>query len=323
MRGVVVLALGLVIWGWSAGSIAIAPAPPAALPNARTSVQRPADGAFVDRAAVHHAPAFDPTAFDRALARLPRDPEPMPGVQALIVPHHWLAGDLIATGLRDLAASGRVNRVVLISPDHPQAGRTPVTTSGLAWRTAFGDLAADVPAVDRLVRSGLATRDPALIEREHGIAGLVPAVAYFLPHVRLIPLAVRNDLRPAEIRALADQLARLAEDERTVIVLSADFSHGLTPEEARRMDGETLGALSDLDADRVIRFGPEHLDACGAMAAVMLALRHLGATAFVLRANSDASAMPGYGGGPVTSYFVGFYRAPDGSIMGAGRRSNR
>jgi AmmeMemoRadiSam system protein B len=258
--------------------------------------------------AVHQAPSFDPHAFARALARLPRNPEPMPGVRALILPHHWLAGDLIAAGLRDLAASGRVGRVVLLAPDHPHAGRTPVTTSDRAWRTAFGDLAADTSAVDRLVRTGLVARDPALIEREHGIAGLVPAVAHFLPGARLIPLAVRNDLRPAEIRALADQLARLAEDERTVILLSADFSHDLTAEEARRMDGESLGALRDIDADRVIRFGPEHLDARGATAAVMLALRRLGATTFVLRANSDASAMPGYGGGPVTSYVLGYYR---------------
>ncbi len=260
-------------------------------------------------APAHPAAAFDARAFDRALARLPRESKPMPGVRAVILPHHWLAGELIVAGLRDLAASGRFDRVILMAPDHLHAGQGPVTTSDSPWRTSFGEMTADVSAVDRLVRSGLARRDPGLVDREHGVAGLVPAVVHYLPGARIVPLAVRNDLRPAALRALADELARLAADERTVIVLSADLSHGLESAAARRKDRETLEALAALGVERLRGFGPEHLDARGAGAALMQAMRRLGAVDFVLRANSDASAMPGYTGGPVTSYAVGYFRA--------------
>jgi AmmeMemoRadiSam system protein B len=195
----------------------------------------------------------------------------------------------------------------------------PVTTSDLAWRTELGAMEPDVEAVDRLVKPGLARRDPAIVEHEHGLAGLVPAIAYFMPTARIVPLAARKDLNTAAVEALADQLARLAALEGTVIVLSADLSHGLEAAEARRMDRETLGALERLDAGRLRRVGPEHLDARGAAAALLLAMRRLGATEFVLRANSDASMMPGYAGGPVTSYAVGYLRRGSTALDGVSR----
>ena len=37
-------------------------------------------------------------AFERAVRRVPEAGEPMPGLRALVVPHHWAAGDLIVTG---------------------------------------------------------------------------------------------------------------------------------------------------------------------------------------------------------------------------------
>ena len=231
----------------------------------------------------------------------------MPGARALILPHHWLVGDLIVDGLRDLAATADYQRVVLVGPDHPNAGASPAATSERAWDTPFGVVETDRAAVHRLLGMGVVRRDHLLIEHEHSVAGLVPAVAYFLPHARILPLAVRNDIRAAEATVLAEAVATLA-DDRTMIILSIDFSHYLTPREARRKDSETLRVLRGLDSARVRRFGADHLDARGAGMVALEAMRRVHAREFVLRANTDGGALPGYDGGVVTSYIVGYYR---------------
>lgn len=103
-------------------------------PGATAARQVPRSTAAVDAAAalpiIPAAPdVFDARAFARGRARLVGGPSPMPGARAVVVPHHWPAGALIAAGLRDLAATRRIRRVVLIGPDHAHAGAAPATTA--------------------------------------------------------------------------------------------------------------------------------------------------------------------------------------------------
>jgi hypothetical protein len=82
---------------------------------------------------------FDQRAFAAAEAATAAVPvEPMPGARGLLVPHHWVGGALITTPLRDLAASRQVRRVILIGPNHTNAGSAAVLTSDLSWETPFG-----------------------------------------------------------------------------------------------------------------------------------------------------------------------------------------
>lgn len=255
---------------------------------------------------------FDAHAFERGRARLVGAPNPMPGARAIVIPHHWPAGALIAAGLRDLAATRRVGRVVLVGPDHAHAGVAPATTAAGGWRTPFGTLAGDAAAVDRLVATGLARRDARLIGQEHAIAGLAPAVRFYFPEAVLVPLAVRNDPPPRELAALGAALAGIAGGPAaggdTVLVLSADFAHVASSAVARANDRVTLDALRALDLGRIRAFDAAHLDGRGALAVVLGALDRLDAARFTLRARSDASELPDVAGGPVTSYVVGYWR---------------
>lgn len=255
----------------------------------------------------HSTPQFDERAFALARARIRGEPVALPGVRALIVPHHWPAGDLIVRGLRDVAATGEYRRVILVGPDHPNAGGAVATTSRWPWRTPFGTIDPEVTAIQALTHGGLVRAEPTVIGREHSVAGLVPAVAYFLPHALLVPLVVRSDVRRAEAERLAAQLEPWM-DERTILVLSVDFAHDLLPHDARRMDAESVAALTALDLDRALAYGNEHLDAPGAVAVTLALMRRLGSTRFQLRADRDGGTLPGYGGGPVTSYISGTYR---------------
>ena len=233
-------------------------------------------------------------------------PQPMPGVRALIIPHHWLAGHLILSGLRDLSASGRYDRIVLIGPDHTNSGAAAVTTSDLPWQTAFGPVQADAAAVGALTEGGLAHNEPGVLDYEHSVAGIVPAVAYYLPGAEIIPLALRHALTAAEVQDLAAALASLM-DGRTALVAAVDFSHYLPAPPARERNTETVAALRSLDAGAVLSYGDEHVDSPASIATLMAVMRLAGATAFELRASTNSAEVAGEADGPVTSYITGYY----------------
>jgi AmmeMemoRadiSam system protein B len=293
--------------GWPLGAAALAlvtlvllvlPSTPDATGSASTAVARSA----------HPLIFFDDQAFGQALRRAEAaDPAPMPGARAVIVPHHWLAGHLILGSLRDLAASGDYRRIIVIGPNHVNAGGAAVITSDLAWQTPFGLVEPDGEAISRLTSEGVALSEPSVLTYEHSVAGIVPAIAYFLPDVRVVPLVLRSDLTPTEVEALATALAPLL-DGGTVLIAAVDFSHYLSAQQARQNDRETLEALQSLDSSRILSFSNEHLDSPASIAAVMETMRLLGATEFELRENINSSDLGGPALPPVTSYVTGYYR---------------
>ena len=259
------------------------------------------------RQAAHPLTFYDARAFSLALEETGRTPvAPMPGARAVVVPHHWLAGHLILSGLRDLAASGAYDRVLLIGPDHVGAASAGAATSDLPWETPFGLLQADAESVSRLAAAGVARVEPDTLSDEHSVAGIVPAIAYYLPGAEVVPLILRGDLDSGQVSALARALVPLL-DDGTVIVASVDFSHYLSAPEARARNAETLAAMEAMDSQRILAFGDEHLDSPPTIALVSELARQRGG-GFHLRANTNSGELNGLFRPPVTSYITGYYR---------------
>src|SRR5262245_24324626 len=98
------------------------------------------------------AAAQDRAFIARALESEPQPAPPALAVTGVTVPHHLLAADLIARGV--LAASGgNYDRVLIVSPDHFRALKTPfgVTTADLD--TVNGVLVADRLLAQRLLQA--------------------------------------------------------------------------------------------------------------------------------------------------------------------------
>ena len=264
-------------------------------------------GAVAGRGPTHPLLFFDARAFATAEAATAAAPvSPIPEARGLLVPHHWVGGALITTPLRDLAASRLVRRVILIGPNHTNAGGAAVLTSDLPWETPFGLTEPDRPAVAALEAAGVARLDSEVLTYEHSVAGIVPAVRRYLPEAKVVPLVLRGGLPGAEIERLAAALAPLV-DEGTVLVAAVDFSHGLPAPAARARDGETLAVLQALEWAPLLRWGNEHLDSPASVAVLMETMRLLGAAAFELGANSNSGEVSGDLAAPVTSYFSGYF----------------
>ena len=286
------LALGLAVW--------LAP-----LPEVETTPSRAPVTAYSPS---HPLFFFDERSFAAAEATTAATPvEPMPDARGLLLPHDWVGGAFITTSLRDLAASRKVTRVILVGPNHTNAGGAAVLSSDLPWETPFGWAEADQGAVTALAARGLVRVEPDILTYEHSVAGIVPAVRRYLPEAKVIPLVLRGGLTASEVGRLADALAPLM-DGGTVVVAAVDFSHGLPPSDAHQRDSETLALLRASDWAPLLRWGNEHLDSPASVAVLMETMGRLGATRFELRGNSNSGEVSGDLTSPVTSYVVGYFQ---------------
>ena len=177
--------------------------------------------------------------------------------KALIVPHagYIFSGPVAAHAYDELgAARGIVKRVVLLGPVH----RVPVRGLALpladAFETPLGRVPVDGNAARSLAGLGqVVTSEPAHAQ-EHSLEVQLPFLQKMLGEFALVPLAVGT----ASADEVAQVIERLWGGPETLVVLSTDLSHYRNYEEAKRIDGATLGRIAGFATDL------GHEEACGA-----------------------------------------------------------
>lgn len=222
-------------------------------------------------------------------------------VTGITLPHHLLAADLIARGVWS-ASAGHYRRVLVLSPDHFNAHRTPfgITTQGFDEVT--GQLAPAPAISDALVASPLFT-DIGSAESEHGVRAVTPFLGTVFPDVEVAAITISNSASQAELDQAVDLLRGLL-GPQTLIVQSTDFSHHLPVAIAAQRDQETLAAFATSEADVAARLlHGAHLDSRGALYIQMRLQAEIYGAQPVVIGNRNSSE---YGGGSqgTTSYVV-------------------
>jgi len=267
----------------------------------------------------HPALFFDETMFYAAVRAAESAPVPEGPVAGGIIPHHWLGGHLITAFFRGVASDHPPETVILIGPNHDNEGHARVLTSVLPWATPFGLVEPDEERVGALIDSGLVEAESRVLTTEHSVAGIMPAIKYYLPDARVLPIILTGDVSATEAQRLGDALAALA-DEDTVIVAAVDFSHYLVSAEAQRCDAVTLAALHSFDAATLFTLDNSYLDSPPSIAVLMAAMAGVGADRFVLVDNTNSGALERDELVPTTSNIAGYYRRDGGDGQTAGPR---
>jgi AmmeMemoRadiSam system protein B len=138
------------------------------------------------------------------------------------------------------------------------------------------------------------------------VAGIMPAIAYYLPHARVVPLIIRGDASPEETARLGEALAGLM-DDRTVLVAAVDFSHDLVSRAAEERNAVTLGILRGGDSAPLFALDNQYLDSPESIAVLMQAMASREAGPFVLTADTNSAALHDDEFAPTTSYLIGYY----------------
>ncbi len=153
-------------------------------------------------------------------------PTPVQGtIRALIVPHAGYAysGPTAASAF-DLVRGRAYDRVLILAPSH-HSGFGGLSVAAVdAFETPLGQVPLDLDAINRLRLSSLFSDEPQAHEQEHAIEIELPLLQRALqPGWRLVPVLV-GQLAPRDYQNAAALLRSLA-DEKTLVVVSSDFTH--------------------------------------------------------------------------------------------------
>jgi len=155
----------------------------------------------------------------------PQSPQGKGAIRALIVPHagYQFSGAGAAAGYK-LIQGQNLNRVIVIGPAHYGNFQGLSIAEVTHYETPLGRIPLDLEAITQLRKNPLVVTDTQAHQREHSIEMQLP----FLQHTltsdwKLLPLLV-GQMKPDDYTNAAKWL-RPFTDEKTLIVISGDFTH--------------------------------------------------------------------------------------------------
>jgi len=218
-------------------------------------------------------------------------------IRAGIVSHHGLASEMTARFYNALPSD--VERVILIGPDHFRAVRGMAALSPLSWKIGSVVVENDDEAVEILKKTPGVEARSLPFRTEHSIGLHIAFISRWFPRAKVSSLMVRNDFDPRALTPLVSILSELMRRERTVMILSMDFSHGKMPREANREDEKSIGTILNFD----IKGLPDcDIDASRASWLFLETLKNLGFTGGTVLERANSSAIAGRPDLPCTSY---------------------
>jgi AmmeMemoRadiSam system protein B len=228
----------------------------------------------------------------------------IPKINAAIVSHHYLAKELIAR-LYNKIAGNDVSTIFLVSPDHFNnfyGSGMIAYTSYLPWQTPFGNLYADEKIIDHLGKNDGVSDDSPIVGLEHGISIEIPFIKYFFPQSKIVPIVLKNSSDYGDFAVLGQKLKEISGD-RSILIVSTDFSHDLPAKEAKIKDEESIGILKNSGLDGLNGVNND----CRSCLAVLAGFLGNGGYDFSVVENKNSFDFSGKNEESVTSYLSGYY----------------
>jgi AmmeMemoRadiSam system protein B len=251
-----------------------APAAAGAASEAAVKAAEPPGGGPLDSGRFYDKAQFD------AAVRAPREYSCGGLLRGAMVQHHLVAADMIA-GVFSHAAQDReaYDTVLILSPSHfAQNAKSEIVTATADWATPFGLAAADTVIARALLDDSAlgAANDAQAVGADHGAAGLVPFVRYYLPDAKITACLISNKVSPGKLLALEEAVQKICAAKRVLLISSCDCSHGLSAAQAAQRDEMTREAIESFDFLRLARFDDRNTDSPQAVAALLFAARENG-----------------------------------------------
>lgn len=219
-----------------------------------------------------------------------------------IVSHHFYMEEEISKLFLQLRNQSP-SVVVIVGPNHFNAGNSDIQTSTAPYVTPFGQLDPDLPLISRLVADGAASHEEFAFEREHSIAALVSFTKKVFPHTKLLPIIIRRNTSPARTEQLSVELEKILPKDALVLA-SVDFSHHLDRFAADFHDSQSVPALLSADFNRIRNV---EVDSPQSLEVLMRYLQSRGALHMKYKNTNQAVYGGNVASDDVTSYvFAGF-----------------
>ncbi len=222
-------------------------------------------------------------------------------ILGLVSPHAGFefSGPPAAHGYAALAADGRPDVVVVISPQHDAFRRDNVTQVEGAWRTPLGDLPIDGETAERILQAvPLLEDNPHATDAEHSLEVQLPFLQYvFGSELPFVPIML-GEQTWENANELGAGLAEALADRDAVIIASTDLAHEPAAHLVEEKDARLLKPLASFDLEGYWQAAVQVRTTCGygPVVAMLAAAQRLGANRVeVLAHSTSADVMPGAG----------------------------
>lgn len=222
-----------------------------------------------------------------------------------VIPHHLLAGDLLAEFFSNLDFFD-YDTIVLIGPNHFNAGAGKIISSAVAWQTPYGILPIDQDLLEEMEKDNLVSAEDGVLNGEHAVNAEVAFIKKTFPNAKFLPLILRSNVLPAEAEEIAKNIYSASKKKKILLLSSTDFSHYKTSAEAQADDKNSLAVLENSALDQVYNMA---VDSPAATYALIKYASFFGAK-FTLLRNSNSALLAGKDDiQSTTSYITGYFES--------------
>ena len=238
--------------------------------------------------------------YDSAFAQV-KNSEKIDNVVAGITSHHFLAKNLIAQFYSGIS-NNNIENIILVGPDHYNAlVNVDAITTKLNWSTPYGEIGSSEELIEKILNDNDdVTIDDGVFKIEHSIYVEIPFIKKVFPQVKVIPLVLKNNYDYDEFIKIGENLNKLSKD-KTLLIISSDFSHDVSVEEARNNDEKSLAVLQNLRVENINDIN------CDCRACLAVALGFMGEGKKFQLVENKNSADFGSSTETVTSYVSGYF----------------
>lgn len=180
-------------------------------------------------------------------------------VRGVIVPHHAPLTTLIDETLHQVSKEKKPKVVILIGPNHEDAGLGPALTRVTNWSLASGQISIDQELTQEFVHEGLALVDEKVFPREHSMYTVLPVIQKYFPEAKVVTIILSSKHDKNRSKRLGEKIGSLLGSD-TLLIASIDFSHYLSSDIAPLKDEETLHLITTRDYDKIERTLTDHFD---------------------------------------------------------------
>ncbi|MFH1030339.1 MAG: AmmeMemoRadiSam system protein B [bacterium] len=237
-------------------------------------------------------------------------------IVAGIAPHHLLAADMIAKFYLNLSCL-EYDTIILIGPNHFDAGDYDIAVSEYDWETPYGTLEADRESANAIVETGhchVSTNED-IFRNEHSINSHAAFVKKIFPNTKFLPIILKSSLDSEQAKDLAEKIYAISKDKKILVLASIDFSHYKNSIIAQANDKTSINAIENSSFDKI--YGLD-IDSPASLYAIMNYSRIRGAEFKLLNNSNSAILVEKPELAETTSYVTGYFMSGEDDISDMG-----
>lgn len=228
---------------------------------------------------------------------------PSSDIVGLVVPHHDMVASARQAYLAEVAANRSVGTIVLISPDHFNQTKHPITLSDAPWDTIGGTIKPARSVIEALQLP----IDPEPFKNEHGVTSLLADIKKTFPEANLVPVLFSTRALYEDVSTFVRRLNEVCDD--CLLIASVDFSHAQVASVAALHDVVALRGLYGQDAQALYQHA--EVDSPQSLAALALWGAVHNAPRFELFSHTNSGEITDTATGEMTTHIIGGYRGGD------------